>query len=126
MTGATAEATWRTEHRAIVLDCTVLRQPRVLVVPAADGGGVTLPAWVVDEAKEHDPDVGQFAAQARGRLGVDVVVLHYLEPSEVEAARTRSGTWVLEARGPRGGVSAALPGAQWVPRGMLAPLVDAD
>ncbi|HEX2076121.1 MAG TPA: aminoglycoside phosphotransferase family protein [Longimicrobium sp.] len=126
MTGDASEATWRTEHRAIVLDCAVVRRPRVLVVPAADGAGLALPAWVVDEGCEHDPDVGRFAAQARERLGVEVVVLHYREPSEDEAARARSGTWVLEARGPLDGAPGALPEAEWVRRGELARLTDPD
>lgn len=126
MMGDASEPTWHTEHRAVVLDCAVVRRPRVLVVPAANGGGLVLPAWVVEEGREHNPDVGRFAAQARERLGVAVVVLRYLEPSEDETARARSGTWVLQARGPLDGASGALPGAQWVPRGELARLADAD
>ncbi|HEU5316635.1 MAG TPA: aminoglycoside phosphotransferase family protein [Chloroflexota bacterium] len=103
---------WRSTERAIVLD-TRGDPPRVLLVPSQDGRTWTLPSWTAVEPRERDPDVGRIAVQARDVLGFDVVLLQYVEPTEDEAARERSGTWIMEPRGVER-PAATSAGARWV------------
>jgi hypothetical protein len=122
--GDDASAEWRTTQRAVVVD-TLAVPPRALVERSSasatdsstpDTGASdawTLPSWTVVERREHEPDVGRIAAQARQALGFDVVLLHYVDPIDDDAARERSGTWVAEPRD-REAPRAVPAGGRWV------------
>ena len=121
------EATpWRTLHTAIVLDCSTPHNPRVLVTPVGDDPARevwALPEWTVDEPPDGDPLLDRTVTQVRERLGMDAALLRYLEPHEDEAARRRSGTWVMERRA---GGAETQPGSRWVTREALESLADPD
>src|SRR5687768_6803679 len=103
---------WHTTYQVVVLDPAAT--PRVLVT--VRDGEWAVPVWEVEEPPAHDPDLGRIVGQVRERLGLDVGVLRYVEPHEDEAARRRSGTWVMERRGE----VEAVEGSRWVTRTELA------
>ena len=103
---------WQTTHKVVVVNMAA--EPRVLVVRREGGWGV--PEWEVEEAPAHDPDLGRILGQVRERLGVEVGALRSVEPQEDEAARRRSGTWVMERRG----AAQTIEGHKWMTRAELA------
>src|SRR5262245_26638419 len=92
---------WRTVYTALVLDAHRANEARVLVVPASAGRDVekgaawVLPQWVIEEKRDHE-QAAHLTAEARDRLGLDAVVLRYLEPREDESRHVVNVTVVLE------------------------------
>jgi hypothetical protein len=127
---------WRTAHTALVLDLRrsgdpgEVREVRLLVTPVPEGGTTEawgLPRWMTEGRRDHE-DVAHLTAEARSRLGLDVVVLRSLEPHEDEARRELRWTLVLERReadpdpppGPPAG------GGRWVTHAELETLTPQD
>ena len=115
-------ALWRTTHRVVVLDCMGGRAPRALVRRTPGGWGLSV--WTVEEVREHDIDQPAFLAEARERLGMEATVLRYVDPSEDEDRRERSGTWILERRG--GGAAPMRDGERWVERAEVGSVLEEE
>ncbi len=95
---------WHTSTTALVVETQTGRDTRVLVVLAAgsESGGVPqheaweLPRWTVERRRNYE-EAWRLVAEARDRLGMDVVLLRYLEVQDEEAERLHTGTVLLEA-----------------------------
>src|SRR5919202_4345643 len=84
-----AAPVWRTTHIALVLDSRRVGEVRMLVwdgVAGAETEVWELPWWVVEGRRDHE-NLAPLAAEAREQLGLDVVVLRFLERQEDAARR---------------------------------------